>query len=174
MSTTTLEKGGWNRVHFYSSLFDYEPWGSRKKRTTRQKFIHQGKSALKLLLRLNYLTFDEAEWASKSVIEQISPGTLNGAAIALVCTTYDPKSQKFLFEPDAFSTGSYRAYQKKKCWRTLTKTLASPDSNLSSFLQEYGITSVDLLRYFFLLRNGKWATYTEEEEEGDEETMYED
>ena len=170
MSFATLEKDGWNRIYFYSSLFDTDSWDGDKRKTSRQKFIHQGKIALRTLLRLHYLSLEEAEWASKNVIEHISPGTMNGAALALVCTTFDVKAHKFLVQPDASSKGAYREYQKKKCWKTLVETLSNEKSNLKTFVDEYGITGPDLLRYFLYLRKGEWETESVsfQEEEDDE------
>ena len=168
-----LEKNWWARVHHYSPLYDFDDSSSGTGiRTPIQKFIFMGKSAAIRLVKMNYLSDEEAE-AFSSILTNLSPGTLNGAALALAYTTYDPYTQTYLEDVDPTASGEMKAYQKKRCWSTLVKNLRGDD--LKSFVHDYGITAPDLLRYFFFLKKqmGKTssafplqaATTTEEEEQ---------
>lgn len=147
---STLEKNWWARVHHYSHLYDFDDSGSQI-RTPSQKFIFMGKSAAIRLVKMNLLADEEAETFSSSVLTSITPGTLNGAAFALVYTTYDPYTHTFLQDVDPKATGEIKAYQKKRCWSTLVKNLKSEE--LKSFVHDYGITGPDLLRYFLYMKN---------------------
>lgn len=149
-----LEMNWWNRVYFYSSLYDFDSLGSASMRTPTQKFILQGKSAIIRLLDLHYFSKDDAELCS-SLITRINPRTMNAAAVALAFTTYDEHTKKFLLEPDPQSKGKMKEYQLRKCFKTLAKKLQNNDSDLDKFQKDYGITAPDLLRYFFFLRDGK-------------------
>ena len=146
-----LEKNWWARVHHYSPLYDFDDSGAGGAgiRTPMQKFIFMGKSAAIRLVKMNYLSDEEAE-AFSSFLTNLSPGTLNGAALALAYTTYDPYTQTFLEGVDPKASGEMKAYQKKRCWSTLVKNLKGED--LKTFVHDYGITAPDLLRYFFFLK----------------------
>jgi hypothetical protein len=137
-----------------------------------------GKSAAIRLVKMNYLSDEEAETFS-SLLANMSPRTLNGAALALVYTTYDPHTRTFLEEVDPKASGEMKAYQKKRCWSTLVKNLKGDD--LQSFVHDYGITAPDLLRYFFFLKKtlektSVYSSITEATEQDDdeekEETFY--
>lgn len=156
-----LDKNWWARVHHYSHLYDFDDAGvGGGFRTPSQKFILMGKTAAIRLVKMNYLTKDEAETFSSRVLPNITPRTLNGAALALAFTTYDPYTNTFVERVDPTATGDVKEYQKKRCWATLVKHLqedAKPSkensAELRSFKQDYGITAPDLLRYFILLRD---------------------
>jgi len=149
-----LDKNWWARVHHYSHLYDFDDAGTPgSMRTPTQKFIFLGKTAAIRLLKMDYFSKDEAETFSSRVLMNITPRTLNGAALALAFTTYDPYSNTFLEKVDPSATGELKEFQKKRCWLTLVKNLQDSTGDLKSFQQDYGITAPDLLRYFILLRD---------------------
>ena len=149
-----LDKNWWARVHHYSHLYDFDDTGTPgSMRTPTQKFIFLGKTAAIRLLKMDYFSKDEAETFSSRVLANITPRTLNGAALALAFTTYDPYSNTFLEKVDPTATGELKEFQKKRCWLTLVKNLQDNSGELKSFQQDYGITAPDLLRYFILLRD---------------------
>jgi len=152
---TGLERNWWNRVYFYSSLYDFDDHGSSLIRTSKQKFITQGKVALIRLQQLQMLTQDEAELCSTSIISRVDPSSMNAAALALAFTTYDSYTQQFLVQPDTNPAlhANIRAVQKQKCFKTLVAKLSSGSSSpLAKFQQEFGITPADLVRYFLFLQ----------------------
>lgn len=150
-----LERNWWNRVYFYSSLYDFDDHGSSLIRTSKQKFMTQGKISLIRLQQLQMLTQEEAELCSSSIISRVDPSSMNAAALALAFTTYDSYTQKFLAEPDSNPNlhPNVKAIQKQKCFRTLVTKLRSETSPLAKFQQEFGITPADLVRYFIFLQN---------------------
>lgn len=154
MTGLGLDKNWWARVHHYSHLYDFDDSGAGSGiRTPSQKFIFMGKTAAIRLLKMNYLTKDEAETFSSRVLSNIPSRTLNGAALALAFTTYDPYTNTFLERVDPTASAEVREYQKKRCWTTLVKNLQDDASDLKAFKNDYGITAPDLLRYFLLLKN---------------------
>jgi hypothetical protein len=154
-----MEKNWWDRVYYYSSLYDSDDVKGAGIRTPAQKFIQQGKIAARRLVSLHYLTHDEGENFATSILSRVPPGTLNGGALALAYTTYDPMTRTYLetFNPTASNT--VKAYQKRRCWRTLVKKM-DDDPNLAVFKQDYGVTAPDLLRYFYFLRGLGADTYS--------------
>jgi hypothetical protein len=149
-----LDKNWWARVHHYSHLYDFDDTGTPGGiRTPSQKFIFMGKTAAIRLLKMDYLSKEEAETFSSRVLSTIPPRTLNGAALALAFTTYDPYTHTFVEKVDPTASKEVRDFQQKRCWTTLVKKLQEESSELKSFQQDYGITAPDLLRYFILLRD---------------------
>jgi hypothetical protein len=166
-----MEKNWWDRVYFYSSLYDNDDIKGVGIRTPAQKFIQQGKVAARKLVSLNYLTHEEGENFATSVLSRVPPGTLNGGALALAYTTYDPLTRTYLETPSTTASADIKAYQKRRCWRTLVKKLED-DPGLASFKQDYGVTAPDLLRYFYFLRNLRTDSYSmpvQEEEDQEQD-----
>ena len=176
MTNFSVEKNWWARVHHFSPLYDFDDAGGNAIRTPSQKFVFMGKTAAIRLVKMDLLTKEEAEHFSSSVLSSVRPGTLNGAALALAYTTFDPQSGKFLESADPHSKGEIHDYQKQRCWQTLVRRLKGDE--FKSFQQDYGITAPDLLRYFLFLRRtvqpktigGIPNTFVLEQ--GDEEEFY--
>lgn len=157
MDISTLERDGWNRLSFYSLLYDFgDSKTAPSMRTPTEKFRHTARTALIDLLNNGYLTRHESDTCLSSVIFQLQPGTMNAAAIALAFTTYYEPLNRYLVKPVADASGNEFRIQKKKCWESLAQKLNDKsDPFLNRFAQEHGITSADLLRYFFLLTRRK-------------------
>lgn len=154
MDISTLERDGWNRISFYSSLYDFEDikaFGGI--RTPAHKFQHTGRTAAIELVKAGYLERDDAEIFSTTILTKMDPGTFNGPAVALAFTTYLREINDYLVEPQKTARGTMLEIQKRKCWKTLVKKIKEKtDPSLNSFIQQYGITAPDLLRYFRMLQ----------------------
>ena len=144
---TDLERGWWDRVHYYSSLYDIET--SQGYRTPAQKFQLQAKSTAIRLVELRFMDRDTAEYFSSSIIPRIpSSRPFNGGALALAFTCYDPVQKKMLLCGKEEEETS-----RRRSWEGLTTLLQNPSRGLQEIMDEYGITPGSLYRYFVYLQD---------------------
>jgi hypothetical protein len=140
-----LERSWRERVSLKYSHFEFDDYGPPSKRTIAQKFEIQAKIAANKLIDLKLLDNEEAENFLTNFIKEISikTPTLNGGAFALVflCMDWQEKKIYMTRKKDKFS------------WQDLIEIMSKPNSRLSSYIKEYGITISDLVRYVIYTRN---------------------
>jgi len=124
------ERGWMNRCPLSSSLFGFETLNEPAHRTPSEKFQMQANNAsIELSKNLGYMTAIQGKEFMETIVEKAKDlETLNGGALALLYPLYDGKS-----------------IRPKKCAEFL-KSLPS-NKRLQKFIQEYGITPKDLIRY---------------------------
>lgn len=137
------------RVSHYSVLYDgYGDVTGSQVRTSTEKFIWQGVTTCKALIRARLMTEPESAFFIDSFLRDFSSSsnTLNGAAFALAFTTYDIERKKFLIDSKKDAA--------EKSWFGLIDRFNNMSKQPRAFrevVEKYGITPSSLWRYLRFL-----------------------
>jgi hypothetical protein len=137
-----LGKTDYDRVHMETETrysFGIDEFTPPSKRTIQQKFRIQSMKAVNKLVELNIMMGQAGNLFLEKFAQPISgnPGTMNGAAFALVFCCFDFKSNRFVMKKS----------EEVYTWKELTELINNPKGGLDEFIKEYGITVNDLIRY---------------------------
>jgi hypothetical protein len=131
----------YDRLHIasqtrYALIDEFTP---PSKRTIQQKFQIQAMRAANTLVELKMMEGEAANLFLEKFGIPVSsqPGTMNGAAFALVFCCFD-------FRKNEFSL---------KKWQKLVQKISNPSTGFDVFVKEYGITVSDLIRYYIFAEN---------------------
>ena len=142
------------RVSHYSVLYDgYGDVTGSQVRTATEKFIWQGVTTCKALIRARLMTEPESAMFIDSFLRDFSSSsnTLNGAAFAIVFTTYDIERKIFLIDPKKIKDDDV---VKQKSWFGLVDRLNQISKQPRAFrdvVEKYGMTPSSLWRYLRFL-----------------------
>jgi hypothetical protein len=126
----------------YALIDDFTP---PSKRTIQQKFQIQAMRAANKLVDLKMMMPEAANLFLEKFAIPVSsnPGTMNGAAFALVFCCFDFMNNEFIMKDDADTLS----------WKTIQENISHPSHGFEEFVKEYGITINDLIRYFIFSEN---------------------
>lgn len=149
-----------NRASYYSVLYDgFSDVIGSQIRTASEKFLWQGVTTCKTLIRLRMMTEPESAYFLDIFLKRIDPKTRNGAACALVFTTYDIDTKTFITDPKEFIKKHPSLNEKfitEKSWSGLITRIEKIDKQPLEFrelIDKYGITPSSLLRYLLFMQN---------------------